>query len=50
MTVRTSIGAAALLSMCLKNRQDRGSFLAPLEAGNSSRALGLLHNLPKGVK
>jgi len=35
---------------CLKNRQDRGSFLAPLEAGNSSRALGLLRNLPKGVK
>src|SRR5256885_11988381 len=29
---RSLIGAAAPLSMCLKNRQDRGSFLAPLEA------------------
>lgn len=50
MTVRTLIGAAAPLSKCSKNRQDRGSFLAPLEAGNSSRVCGLLRNVPKGVK
>ncbi len=50
MTVRAPIGAAAPLSMCSKNRQDRGSFLAPLEAGNSSRVCGLLRNVPKGVK
>jgi hypothetical protein len=28
----------------------RGSFLAPSEAGNSSRALGLLRDAAKGVK
>jgi hypothetical protein len=28
----------------------RGSFLAPSEAGNSSRALGLLRSAAKGVK